>query len=309
MGTTLKYRKSILCITAIIIFSILFPYIVTCAKIRSDTGRIYTPKPSGRTIVLDGSVKLDMEEFIPCVLYAMLPYEYEEEALKAQIVIIRTYIMLKMGQNNEIGGSELGLPYTTYADLEKEWGRDYEKLYNYKNKLISNTEMQVIKYEGQLIYPYYHEISEGVTCEGDQPYLKPVESSADISADNYLGITYFTKEEVITKLKDACGVELKPEELISKIIVNKYENSNYVKTVSVGEAVISGEDFMKTFSLVSGSYTVEEFAEGIKMVSKGIGSGKGLSLFGAKKMAEQGSSYMDIIGHYYSGAEVVSDKP
>ena len=45
------------------------------------------------------------------------------------------------------------------------------------------------------------------------------------------------------------------------------------------------------------------------MVSKGIGSGKGLSLFGAKKMAEQGSSYMDIIGHYYSGAEVVSDKP
>lgn len=73
--------------------------------------------------------------------------------------------------------------------------------------------------------------------------------------------------------------------------------------------MISGEDFMKTFSLVSGSYTVEEFAEGIKMVSKGIGSGKGLSLFGAKKMAEQGSSYMDIIGHYYSGAEVVSDKP
>lgn len=309
MGTTLKYRKSILCMAAIITFSILFPYIVTCAKIRSDTTRIYTPKSSGRTIVLDGSVKLDMEEFIPCVLYAMLPYEYEEEALKAQIVIIRTYIMLKMGQNDIISGSELGLPYTTYSDLEKEWGRDYEKLYNYTNKLINNTEMQVIKYDGQLIYPYYHEVSEGITCEGENPYLKPVDSSADISADNYLGITYFTKEEVIDKLKAACGTELKPEELISKIIVNKYENSNYVNTVSVGEAVISGEEFMKLFSLVSGAYTVEEFAEGIKMVSKGIGSGKGLSLYGAKKMAEQGSGYIDIIKHYYSGVEVVSEKP
>ena len=276
---------------------------------KNQISRIYTPKLSGRTIVLNDGVKLDMEEFIPCVLYAMLPYEYEEEALKAQILIIRTYIMLKMGQNNEISGSELGLPYTTYADLEKEWGRDYEKLYNYTNKLITNTEMQVIKYEGQLIHPYYHEISEGTTCEGEQPYLKPVESSMDISADNYLGITYFTKEEVIARLKDGCGVELKPEELITKITVNKCENSNYVKTVSVGEAVISGEDFMKMFSLVSGSYTVEEFAEGIKMVSKGIGSGKGLSLFGAKKMAEQGSGYMDIIRHYYNGAEIVSEKP
>ncbi len=304
MGTVSKYKKSILCMAAIITFSILFPYIITCVKMKSDTVRIYTPQLSGKTVVLDASVKLDVEEFIPCVLYAMLPYEYEEEALKAQIVIIRTYIMLKMGENEAINGSELGLPYTTYAELEKEWGSRYETLYNYTNQLINSTGMQVIRYDGQFIYPYYHEISEGITCQGEYPYLKSVDSSQDISADNYLGISYFAKDEVISRLKSACGVELNQEELMSKIVVNKYENCNYVQTVAVGETVISGEEFMRIFSLSSSSFTVEEFAEGIKMVSKGIGSGKGLSLYGARKMAKEGSSYMDIIKHYYSGVEV-----
>lgn len=304
MGTASKYKKNILFIAVIITFSMLFPYIVTCVRMGTTTVRIYKPQLSGRNIVLDGEVKLDMEEFIPCVLYAMLPYEYEEEALKAQILIIRTYIMMKIGQNQNINASELGLPYTTYADLEKEWGKEYETLYNYTNKLIVNTAMQTIKYDGQFIYPCYHEISEGVTCGGENPYLKSVESSADTSADNYLGISYFTKEEVISKLKTACGVELAPEELLTKIVINKYENCNYVKTVSVGEAVISGEDFVQLFSLASASFNVEEFAEGIKIVSKGIGSGKGLSLYGAKHMAEQGSSYTDIIKYYYSGVEI-----
>lgn len=304
MDTVSKYKKNILCIAAIVTFSMLFPYIVTCVRMGTTTVRIYKPQLSGRNIVLDGEVKLDMEEFIPCVLYAMLPYEYEEEALKAQILIIRTYIMMKMGQNQNINASELGLPYTTYADLEKEWGKKYETLYNYTNKLISNTTNQTITYEGQLIYPCFHEISEGKTCEGDKPYLKAIESSADTSADNYLGISYFTKDDVISKLKTAYGVELTSEELLTKIVVVKYENSSYVKAITIGETVISGEEFMQLFSLTSASFTVEEFAEGIKMVSKGIGSGKGLSLYGAKTMAEQGSSYTDILKHYYSGVEI-----
>lgn len=322
MRTGIKYKKQIICMAAIIIFAILFPYIVTCVKMKDVSVRVYKPKLSGKSIVLDGytesdssvnskgeqdkgNVTLDLEEFLPCVLYSMLPYDYEEEALKVQLLIIRTYIMMKMGENKEIRTSELGLPYTTFSDLEKKWGSDYEKLYNNTNKLIYNTSMQVIKYDGNCIYPYYHEVGEGTSCEGEYEYLKPVESREDVSADNYLGISYFAKEEIISNLKKAYGVELQADELLSKIVLNKYETCNYVKTISIGEVVISGEDFMQLFSLASLSFTVEEFAEGIKMVSKGVGNGKGLSLYGAKKMAEQGSSYEDIIKHYYSGVEIV----
>lgn len=303
-GFLKKYKKYIIITFLLEILTIFLPYIVTSISLKKTELKLYSYEKSGKTVIINTNginTKMDVEEFIPCVLYSILPIDYEEEALKAEILIIRTYIFYKMGNNNSINVSELKLPYTLFNQLEEKWGKDYEYNYNYTMKLINKTNGLIITYEGNPIYPYYHELSEGKTADGEFPYLKSVDSAGDIQAEDYLGIIYYTKEDMINKLKENFGLDIKPEELLSKIVINKFEGNNYVSTVSVGDKTIPGEDFTTAFQLASNSFTIEEFSEGIKIVCKGKGSGKGLSLYGAKNLALEGKSYEEIIKYYFTG--------
>ena len=51
---------------------------------------------SGRTVIIENdgyTIKMDVEDFIPCVLMAQLgESEFSSELIKAQSVVIRTYI-------------------------------------------------------------------------------------------------------------------------------------------------------------------------------------------------------------------------
>ena len=67
------------------------------------------------------------ELFIPLVLYSVMPEGYEEETMKAMVVIIRTYIIHKMDGNETINAETLGLPYTTYVELEKNGEQNMRK--------------------------------------------------------------------------------------------------------------------------------------------------------------------------------------
>lgn len=300
----MKTKRKIYIYLGVILFTTLFPYIVTIICMQNTNTRIYEPKDSGRTIRLTKEVSMDLEKFLPCVLYASLPYDYPREALKTQLVILRTYILRKMGDEKELEVSKLELPYISYSDLEREWGSEYERNYNEAMGLVQETNLQVLYYEGDLIYPYYHEISEGTTCVGEFAYLQPAVSSEDSTADNYLSIFYFTTDEVAEICKNQWGVNVAGTDLLSQIAIEKYENCNYVSRVKIGEQEISPENFMQAFALASTSFAVEEFAQGIKMVCKGVGSGKGVSIYGACCMAEQGSDYRDILCHYYTGIEI-----
>lgn len=288
----------------VLLFTFLFPYVVTRVFVKVGQEKVYVPMDSGRQVILEGGSSLDLERFLPCALYGVMPYNYPKEALKAQMVILRTYIMREMQDRTRIDVKELNIPYTTYEELEGEWGKDYEKRYNEAMRLVQETNLQVILYQGDMIYPYYHEISEGTTCTGEFEYLQPAVSSEDSTADNYLSIFYFTPEELENICKEEWGLEIAGAEFLSKLVIEKYENCNYVKQVKLGEQEISPEAFMQGFSLASTSFVAEEFAGGIKMVCKGKGSGKGVSIYGACCMADEGSDYQDILCHYYTGVTV-----
>ena len=84
---------------------ILFPVILTMLL-----GRINSKPENDNNIVLSGKYvilyddtvtkKIDVEYFIPCVLMAQLPIDSPQELLKAQAVVIRTYIINKMGKKD-----------------------------------------------------------------------------------------------------------------------------------------------------------------------------------------------------------------
>ena len=56
--------------------------------------------------------------------------------------------------------------------------------------------------------------------------------------------------------------------------------------------------------LRSTNFEISKYGENIKFLVKGYGHGVGMSQTGADSMAKQGSSYEDIIKHFYVGVEI-----
>ena len=62
----------------------------------------------------------------------------------------------------------------------------------------------------------------------------------------------------------------------------------------------------KILGLSSAAMTIENSNGKIKITTKGLGDGMGVSLYTADFMAKQGSSYEQILKAFYSGITIVS---
>lgn len=188
---------------------------------------------TGKLVVISNDkyeVAMDVEQFVPCVLMAELDVDSPVELLKAQAVVIRTYILQRMGNKTQISSGDLGLPFYTYAKMQEMWFEEFReenaatgwgvfynftglgktKVYDEKmqciNKVMEKTRGKVLKYNGKIILPLFQKISNGQTRDGekllgsDYQYLKSIKCSSDEQADEFLSVKYFTLKEFIQKL-------------------------------------------------------------------------------------------------------------
>lgn len=175
---------------------------------------------------------MDVEQFIPCVLMAQLDVDNSVELLKAQAVVIRTYILYRMGSKEKITSRELGLPFCTYTKMQEMWFEKFRrenaatgwgmfynftglgkiKVYDEKmqciNKVMEKTRGKVLKYNGKIILPLFQQISNGSTRDGEKllgsdfKYLKKVKCESDEQEDGFLSVRYFTLQEFAKKLSE-----------------------------------------------------------------------------------------------------------
>ena len=94
-----------------------------------------------------------------------------------------------------------------------------------------------------------------------------------------------------------------------KNIIEGYQNlmtnvSNFIdelKYIDIyNKYSIEEDEFVKIFELKSPNFQVEESDGEIHIITKGIGHGIGLSIYGAKLLAKNGKTYTEILQHYYS---------
>ena len=77
--------------------------------------------------------------------------------------------------------------------------------------------------------------------------------------------------------------------------------------LSIRPHVLSSKtEFAKILGLSSAAMTIENSNGKIKITTKGLGDGMGVSLYTADFMAKQGSSYEQILKAFYSGITIVS---
>ncbi len=252
----------------------------------------------------------NLEEYLVGVVAAEMPALYEEEALKAQAVAARTYILNKKEKEIEEhkGADICSSPshckaYEDTNSLKEKWGKDFDKNLKKIKRAVSETENLLITYEGVPIEAYFFALSNGKTDSSEDiwggalPYLKSVDSSFDKEAENF----FKTQKISLSEFNSRLGF---PENTPLSFSVTEKTKGGRIKNITIGGKSFSGNEIRSIFSLPSSDFEINKKGNEITFTTKGLGHGVGMSQFGANSLAKRGKSFSEILLHYYKGCKI-----
>ena len=249
-----------------------------------------------------GRRDLALEEYLVGVVLAEMPASFEPEALKAQAVVARTYTLKCVQAGKHGGGVCTDSGCCQAYTLPEAYSGGIENLEKVRST-VRSTAAQVLTYQGELIEATYFSCSGGVTEDAvavwgtDFPYLRSVESPGEEAAAHYTDTVRFTAQEFENALdRDLQGT---PDTWIG---FTTYTAGGGVNTMKIDGVEYKGTELRALLGLRSTAFTMEADKEGISVTTRGFGHRVGMSQYGADAMAVAGSTYDEILSHYYSGA-------
>lgn len=183
-------------VTLVLLFlaSLLFPYTMTILCF--DTGLMSYQPEDLYSVVFENEKTVSAEQYLVGILAQEIDPSMEQETLKAQAILVRTWLYRAMGTKTSVSESELAIHAMTLSQMKAVWGDDeylyYEKLY----AAVIETAGQCLYYGDGLAAPLFHKISAGMTRydqTGDCPYLVGVDCVYDAESPGYQTVKQFTK--------------------------------------------------------------------------------------------------------------------
>lgn len=255
-------------------------------------------------MVNDRSLELSLDNYITNVLSCEMPALFNEEALKAGAVAIRTFYKYKILHNSDYIASNTDQCYMDEDTLRAKWGSNYDLYYNKMKKAVEDTSNEYIYYNDDIIEAFYFSMSNGYTENSEnvfgeyKPYLVSVSSIFDSDVNNFI----VTKEIPLNEFLDLLNLE---EDFV--IINNTTTNdTGRIDKISINNKLFSGIEIRKLLNLRSTDFVID-VSDNIKITTKGYGHGVGMSQYGANEMAKNGFNYKDILMHYYTGTKVIKN--
>lgn len=257
-----------------------------------------------------------LEEYVRGVVAAEMPINFQLEALKAQAIAARTYIVKIMVTKDYAGLPEGAMVTDTtkhqvlLSDLElkRNWGSNYSDNISKLNQVINETEGQVIVYNNQPIDALYFSTSNGYTENSEDywqievPYLKSVASTWDQESPMFQASKTISFDE----LKNQLGIDPSIASTTNQkwIEIISMTDGNRVEKIKIGDFNYSGREIREYFNLNSSDFTIDVTEDGITFYTRGFGHGVGMSQYGANGQAKEGNSADDIIKYYYTDVEI-----
>lgn len=263
--------------------------------------------------------KINLDEYLYGVVSAEMPASFEEEALKAQAVVARTYTIYKIVNNDGKHGkadicddSGCCQAWISKQDRLSKWDENNKE--EYWNKIVNavnSTQGKIITYDGNPINAFFHANSGGATEPPvnvwggtGYPYLQTVVTNGEDVYSQYSSEVIVTKKEFENKIKEVhedFKIDFKEKDCIK---IEEYTDGNRVKTIKVGNLKLSGVEMRNIFSLRSANFNITIEGDNIKFEVIGYGHGVGMSQTGADSLAKEGKNYEDIIHHYYTNVKI-----
>ena len=261
------------------------------------------------------AVELPLREYLIGAVAAEMPVSWPDEALKAQAVAAHTYALYCRDHAALQSGAWLTVDPArrqgclTEPVLRSYWGTAYEQNYARLLALVDEVLNDLLFYDNAPACTSYFAISNGRTEASENvwgtalPYLIPVDSGTDLSADNYQYTAVFSAAQV-QQAFSGLGITADlaaPESWFGPV---EQTSSGYTKSLTVCGQTISGTALRQALGLRSTCFTVQYQSGNFSFTTRGYGHGVGLSQWGAKAMAEQDADYADILAHYYPGTQL-----
>ena len=83
-----------------------------------------------------------------------------------------------------------------------------------------------------------------------------------------------------------------------------YTAGGGVETMVIRGKSFSGTQLRSKLGLRSTAFEIAVSGDKITVTTRGFGHRVGMSQYGAQAMAQEGSSFSDILAHYYTGTEL-----
>jgi len=256
--------------------------------------------------------EMDIETYLLGVLAGEMKNDWPLEALKAQAILARTFV-LKFCTEKESKYESADIS----TDIEEAQAYDDTGINERIEQAVKETEGLVLSYGGELPYAWFHAHSGGTTAlarEGlaynkEEPGYTQItdgreSDQAPEEAREWRAV--FTEKEVIAAAKKA-GLNENIAQ-IDSIQTGKTGKSGRAETILInGYAVSAPELRIALGSSVMRSTLLSSLVKDdgkIIMEGKGYGHGVGMPQWGAYQMAQEGETAEEIVTYYFQNVTV-----
>ncbi|MGF7049066.1 stage II sporulation protein D [Paenibacillus sp. DS2015] len=269
---------------------------------------------------------LPLEEYVTGVIAAEMPADFEFEALKAQAIAARTFIVRRLMSNDKSGVPATGegaivtdtvnhQAYISKDTLETEWKQKGKEAQ--LEKLIRATQASrntVMTYQGKPITASFFSTSNGYTENSEEywteaiPYLRSVSSPWDSKiAPHYKDTVTISQKEFSNKLglsnSAISALAMGKSSKDSLIHIISTTTGHRIKELNIDGITFSGREVREKLGLRSSQFTWTLSGNDIEITTYGYGHGVGMSQWGANGMAQEGYTATQILKHYYTSIQ------
>ncbi len=263
--------------------------------------------------------EIALNEYVTGVVAAEMPAAFPVEALKAQAVAARTYVLKRLAAggvvNREHPEADVcddhhhAQAWLSQEQMKERWGViNYYRHYYKIRQAVDDTGNTVITYQGDLIDPLYHSTcggrteNSGAVWKFDIPYLKSVNCPYENNPKLVQTVSY-----TLAQAQKALGINLEAVP-VSKgsapMDTVEQTETGRVKTVRAGDVDLPAVLVRERLGLRSTNFSCRLQGDKLVFTTVGYGHGVGMCQYGAKGLAEHGYSYREILKHYYTGVEI-----
>ena len=251
-------------------------------------------------------LKIPLEEYIIGVVAGEMPATFNLEALKAQAVASRTYVLKRVNteKDYDVEDGTGNQVYIDYDQMKEKWKENYNANLKKVTDAVMSTKGEVIIYDNNLIDALFFSTSNGYTenskdvFSSELPYLVSVKSNWDEKESPvFNSVKEVSTQEFLFNL----GLDTSQNINIKNI---ERTLSNRIKTLEINGKQYKGTEIRKIFGLRSTCFDIKLQDNKVKFIVTGFGHGVGLSQYGSNGMAREGYDYKKIIQYYYQNCKI-----
>ncbi len=265
--------------------------------------------------------QLGIEEYLYGVVPAEIQSQFPAEAIKAQAVAARSYLISNLGNYSSHG-------FDILSTQNSQIYKGYEAEDPRTSRAIDATRGEVLIFRGRPIPAFFHASSGGYTENSEDiwsaalPYIRTKADPLDSGGGNkhYNWQVTYSHQQLINQLS-AQGYQF--QTVADLKVLAMTASSKRVKAMRItgtGEDgspkvvdVKNANNVRGALGLKSALFDIEKNVDQtghlkeITITGDGWGHGLGLSQWGARGMAEKGYNYREILQYYYTGVSIAGD--